>query len=567
MINLSTMNVEEPTTVPNYVALSYMWPSENDSERVQLEKSNLDALEQPGGLAKIALPPIIMDAILLCKQLGENFLWIDRLCIVQDDSSSKHNQIRGMDRIYHSASLTIMAALNDRDIRGLPGLFNQPRVSSIYRPNYELQTEGRLVKSVGLSAVEMSVWNTRGWTFQERVLSTRRLYITEHQVLFECPLGYESEVDSAFSPRLRADFDLSASEERDAEDQLGELGKWSENHNNINYHITSDASARDYLQLVTNYTSRRLSVDSDILNAFAGISGIFGQMIGCDFIFGLPEKFLLQGLMWRASDAIGLRHTAPEVPSWSWASCPSKVDYEWMRINERRYFGAVELSYFHFHDPEEGLRRVKVQELWMDKKAPSNGLEYDVSDHREACINCLPRWKINPDLKEYCIDLTSQMLLHTTLAPEACRVASTLAGALVFNTRVATLILDPPNVNERNLEGGLVIRSFMNGLSPEYCERHDSVGSIYGPFPRGLNAEKLAEKKQEIIFICGALHGKGLMNRRRFSPIFITVSRLHVMLIERDEASPFIARRVGVGYVQAHLWDDLPPRWETVVLC
>lgn len=118
VINLNTMNVEVATSALTYVALSYRWPPEKDSERVQLEKSNREKLEKPGGLAKIGLPPIITDTMLLCKQLGENHLWIDRFCIIQDDPDSKHGQIRGMDRIYRCANFTIMAALGSMGTSG-----------------------------------------------------------------------------------------------------------------------------------------------------------------------------------------------------------------------------------------------------------------------------------------------------------------------------------------------------------------------------------------------------------------------------------------------------------------
>ncbi|KAL2680457.1 hypothetical protein Neosp_008058 [[Neocosmospora] mangrovei] len=264
------MNVEEPAATLSYVALSYMWPSEKGLEHVQLERSNLHMLEQPSGLDQIALPPVITDTMLLCKQLGENYLWVDRLCIIQDDTDSKHGQIRGMDRIYRSANLTIMAAINDRDTQGLPGLANRPRVPSIFMrlPLDRVEMMGGVTKSAKLSAAEESVWNTRGWTFQERVLSTRRLYITEHQVLFECPRGYDTEVDSSYSPRATTEsFKFRTTDPE----------WWFLHRDPVNYHITHDTSVEDYLAWVANYTSRQLSIGSDILNAFAGISGMLDE--------------------------------------------------------------------------------------------------------------------------------------------------------------------------------------------------------------------------------------------------------------------------------------------------
>ena len=41
--------------------------------------------------------------------------------------------------------------------------------------------------------VDQAVWNTRGWTFQERVLSERLLFVTDKQILFKCRHGSNSE--------------------------------------------------------------------------------------------------------------------------------------------------------------------------------------------------------------------------------------------------------------------------------------------------------------------------------------------------------------------------------------
>ncbi|KAI8715839.1 HET domain-containing protein [Fusarium sp. LHS14.1] len=433
VINLDTMNVEEPATTLSYVALSYMWPSEKGLEHVQLERSNLHMLEQPSGLDQIALPPVITDTMLLCKQLGENYLWVDRF--------------RTTD------------------------------------PEWYLRREP------------------------------------------------------------------------------------------VNYHITHDTSEEDYLVWVANYTSRQLSIGSDILNAFAGISGILGQMIGSDCIFGFPEKFLLQALMWTASDNIKMRVNMPaNIPSWSRASSPSKVDYEWITERKKDCLRVISLVYFHFQDPEEELRRVKAQEWWVEREMPIEdfGSRDDVPTIETISTKYLPaHWRTNRTWKEWCPHNPWQTLLHTTLSPEACRAASNLPGALVFNTTVATLTLDPPTAGEFKQKGGLYIRSFMNGLSEKYDEWSDKIGTIYGPFPRGLDSKKLSEKKQDVIVICGALEGaKSRRTGIRWGiPPGFNMWRLHVMLIERDEARPFIARRVGVGYVQAHMWEDFDPRWETVVLC
>ncbi|KAI8661921.1 hypothetical protein NCS55_01063700 [Fusarium keratoplasticum] len=500
--------------------------------------------------------------MLLCKQLGEDYLWIDRFCIIQDDADSKHGQIRGMDRIYRCANFTIMAALSGQEAWGLPGLVGRPRVSSVYKPARELEGELREIKPRGLSAAETSIWNTRGWTFQERVLSTRRLYITEHQALFECCLGCASEDLAHYPPHQRANMGLSVSKDKAPEDEFRELPgfyRWPGIGRGVNYHITDNTSLQDYLDWVANYTSRQLSFGSDVLNAFSGIGNILGQVLGSRLIFCLPEKFLVQALMWTASDNIEMRTGMPaDLPSWSWASSPSKVDYEWITEDKEDCLRVISLVYFYLQDAKEGLRKVKTQEWWVEAEMAIEDFRNrdDVPPVENISKKYLPGHQRTSLTWRECPHNPWQTLLHTTLDPEACKVASGLPGSLVFNTTVARVMLGRQSYTTSRgelVEQMLVLDS--NG---------EQIGMIKGALPQ---SQKLIEEKQEIIVICGALAGSSA--RKMSAKYFRDFDQwqLHVMLVERNGPSPCVVRRVGVGYVGAHKWKGCAPAWETVVLC
>jgi hypothetical protein len=68
------------------------------------------------------VPSPLLDSILLVEQLGERFLWIDRLCIMQDDEETKLQEINGMGRVYGNAFLAIIAATGDNAEAGLQGV-------------------------------------------------------------------------------------------------------------------------------------------------------------------------------------------------------------------------------------------------------------------------------------------------------------------------------------------------------------------------------------------------------------------------------------------------------------
>ncbi|ORX94759.1 heterokaryon incompatibility protein-domain-containing protein, partial [Clohesyomyces aquaticus] len=136
----------------------------------------------------------VMDAITVALRLGISYLWVDRYRINQDDPDEKHRLITNMDKIYAGAEVTIIAAAGSDPHYGLPG------VSSTFRsPNqYEVRIGSKNYMSlpplsrVGPDSTRNLRWK-RGWTYQEMLLSRRRLVFTPHQMYFQCVEGYDAE--------------------------------------------------------------------------------------------------------------------------------------------------------------------------------------------------------------------------------------------------------------------------------------------------------------------------------------------------------------------------------------
>jgi hypothetical protein len=113
-----------------YVALSYVWGNGWDFERqLRLTLDNLDELQQDGALRKKrfveGVPATIKNVIGLVSLLGLRYLWVDRLCIVQDDLANKTAQINSMGYIYGGAYLTIVANAGydaNHGLRGIRGI-------------------------------------------------------------------------------------------------------------------------------------------------------------------------------------------------------------------------------------------------------------------------------------------------------------------------------------------------------------------------------------------------------------------------------------------------------------
>jgi len=167
-----------------YTTLSYVW---GNKEMFKTTRHNLQSLQDTEGLEMhyYRLPKTIQDAILCTKRLGLRYLWVDSLCIVQDDESDKLRQIQNMGLIYSHAQATLIAAEGSNANSGLPGVRPESRSIS------QLSTSvGGLDFALTLpspkAALAGSPWGSRGWTFQEFALSKRVLFFSRYQVYFQC---------------------------------------------------------------------------------------------------------------------------------------------------------------------------------------------------------------------------------------------------------------------------------------------------------------------------------------------------------------------------------------------
>ncbi|KAH0430624.1 hypothetical protein CcaCcLH18_07659 [Colletotrichum camelliae] len=255
------------------------------------------------------VPTVISDAMLVTSSLGFSYLWVDRYCIDQRNSD-KHKQISQMDSIYQRAELTIIAAAGEDPSYGLPGA---------------------------------SAWYTRGWTFQEGILSRRRLVFTDEQVYYECDSMhcYESII---------GDLQSLHEEDKTRFKEILKGGLFGRGSDLDGFSQSSWGPQRyESLlhKLIEQYTERVLTYDSDSLNAFSGIlrsfersplfiSSIWGVTIrrtedsaGGDeasFVAGLSWRFEI----WRRGDGRSPNRRRKGFPSWSWCGWTGGVCFEWL---------------------------------------------------------------------------------------------------------------------------------------------------------------------------------------------------------------------------------------------
>jgi hypothetical protein len=315
VINCCTREITTIQHDAPFIALSYLW-----GESLPGDSTGCEVLPTPA-------PQTVEDAIIVAINLGIPYLWVDRYCIDQSNAAERHHLIQNMDKIYRGADITIVAAAGTNPHYGLPGVSTTPR-----RPQPVLNTEQYRLVCVSNPRVEIesSLWHTRGWTFQEMMLSLRLLVFTDSQIYFQCTGNCFSETIDAWFP-------------------YGTLQRSDHYHPDIRAFPIglNNVGSYEFYERLSEYYGRHLSFEADMLNAFSGIFAAFTDyrpLIGKALVhqfWGIPVfagtepsktaecASFAKALTWVVDESSDVHYpvqrSCPEKrkgewPSWTWAS-------------------------------------------------------------------------------------------------------------------------------------------------------------------------------------------------------------------------------------------------------
>ncbi|KAH7011241.1 heterokaryon incompatibility protein-domain-containing protein [Ilyonectria destructans] len=301
------------TDISGFVTLSYRW---GDSAAFRSNRDLLPTLLEPGSLSPdqlgAELPLGIRHAMQLVREIEERYLWVDSVCIVQDDKTHSTEQLRLMGAIYSSATLTIVASDSDatEGILGLQGSSPSRELKQAVIPVFE--NEKVIVRRLPVleSLSGCTSYFDRGWTFQEYYLSKRRLIFANNELHWNCSCA-------AFHEDLITAEDASGGREH-ADHLLSTL---------LNGQPDFNALSR----LLSEYNHRQLTYPEDALPGISGLLALLSRSFEGGFLFGLPETCFDSALMWRTSlttemtrredsGRTNLLDCASPLPSWSWIS-------------------------------------------------------------------------------------------------------------------------------------------------------------------------------------------------------------------------------------------------------
>lgn len=301
---LRVIDVDAACIVPlppdaEYAALSYQWGMD---QKLKLKLENKEHMYTPGYLfsPQGQASRTIVDAMTAAKRLNHRYLWADALCIIQDSSEDKKMNLGIMDQIYRDADITVVAAAGLNAEYGLPGV-SVPRAERQTVADIKGITVSNMLEAAA-GAIGFSRWNTRGWTYQERLLSRRLLTFTDSQVYYHCDrrCNFHEQFRSGsvqpeiLDPRAYLDF-----EDRD----IWEM----------------------YAIGVAEYSRRSITDPGDRLPAFTGMTSFLERSYGAPFFFGLPIPLFDMGLLWRAAGRCERGESTH--PSWSWSGWSGSVIY------------------------------------------------------------------------------------------------------------------------------------------------------------------------------------------------------------------------------------------------
>ncbi|KAH8880472.1 HET-domain-containing protein, partial [Thozetella sp. PMI_491] len=307
---------------PRYIALSYCWG--DVIPECRLTTSSLKVMKTR--IAWGTIPQTMQDAILYTRRLGVSYLWIDAMCILQDNLDDWAQEAAMMAEVYQNSYLTL-AALHGEDSN--QGLFS----TDVYEI-HAFNTWDHPYLDYTLNRHGLWPLVRRGWCFQERILAPRVVFFGSNELLWECNTASACECQ---------DIDHLEADRAPIKQKL--FGQMQSAPNSKRW-------MNAWRYIVTAYTETKLSRPRDRLIAINGVAKLLSrtEKKGENYLAGIWSGSLLQDLAWmRSTDrrptptiaqSISNREEAFDgfvAPTWSWASVSHPVNW-WHSHREAEEF-------------------------------------------------------------------------------------------------------------------------------------------------------------------------------------------------------------------------------------
>jgi hypothetical protein len=337
-----------------YVALSHCW-----GNRKPIVTNSATYDDHLNGIAFDTLPQTFRDAVAVVRALGYQYLWIDCLCIIQQDADDWHREAARMTSVYANAALTIASCVRDAFVGFLERSSKDPshkiceldvrwenaasattiavHMQKDQFPKEQDSEDDRRYRAPGtyrrrgdspwqehLYPEDGQPWSSRAWTLQERLLSHRILYFANGKMFYECNTARFARSCSHAMP---------LNEEHEDSTTVAKAALHA---------LDPEALMHLWYKVVADYSRRNLTMGQDRFAAISGVARFVAERTRDEYRAGMWNSEFLFGLLWKSSypiEAMGSDRTeydespvsqyqAPHPgPSWSWAACDHGVEY------------------------------------------------------------------------------------------------------------------------------------------------------------------------------------------------------------------------------------------------
>lgn len=396
------VDAREKTELIRYTALSYCWgsPDDEQTQRGRTTADNFHARHNQSFLIA-ELPATIRDAIILTQGCGLEYIWVDSVCIIQEDMEDWFTEANRMHEVYANAHFTICAASVDS---ASAGLFHTRQAWKYVTEPCQLAGKRIAIRSSSLrELIQRSTWSSRAWTLQEEHLSPRMLYWTPQKIYWSCSKCLLIEGESPSKPAPTAT------------PRPPESSFLAASRSGLDLH-------ERWYDLVESFTKRSLTNPTDRFPAISGIAMRYHRYRESDqYLAGLWRDTFAMDLAWKTSVFL-LEVQKPlredqVIPSWSWASLPCGHPAVMRRRQFRgdKRFQLLECRPSHPEEvsmAETTVRSVLVRGR-MRPLFSSHAERKDWSDVSVQCADGQEKFSFRSYVGDdvYCVDLSRGRLL------------------------------------------------------------------------------------------------------------------------------------------------------------
>lgn len=326
------VTLTSPSTPTPYVALSYCWGGEQPH---RLEKSRLSNYRE-NGIPWSTIPATIQDGIRTAEAFDYDAIWVDSLCIIQDDDKDMSNELAGMEEVYRSADFTIVAARSDaakkgfRDVREEDFVCSLPFIAEDGTASWVYVLADPFNRDPG---------DRRAWMMQEAYLSRRLLRFGRLWTELSCHTFRDDgkieilRISDGWNPSLYPTMGGPHLPPLSSLLELSELRLLTGVDDIPDTVAQATTAPFEWMLAVTEYTSRSLSFPSDRSVAIAGLAKFFAKSRDDNYIAGNWSRDLAKELCWQKKPRLDDPQPCEDdsqlpkacATSWSWTSVNTPV--------------------------------------------------------------------------------------------------------------------------------------------------------------------------------------------------------------------------------------------------